>query len=103
MPHTYIQDIISAHPVVLFMKGTENLPLCGFSQVVLQVLRSLKVDFSAVDVLDHPTLRQDLKIFSRWPTFPQLYIAGQFIGGCDIVQELHAKGQLASLFWKSES
>jgi len=97
MPYSYIQSEIDAHPVVLFIKGTAEHPMCGFSRVVVRALQALKVPFKDIDVLDHPTLREDLKVFSDWPTFPQLYVKGEFIGGCDIVRELYTSGELQTL------
>jgi monothiol glutaredoxin len=97
MAYSYIQQEIDACPVVLFIKGTAEHPMCGFSRVVVRILQGLKVPFKAIDIFDHPTLRDDLKIFSQWPTFPQLYVNGQFIGGCDIVRELYTCGDLQTL------
>lgn len=90
----YIQTILQNSPVVLFMKGTPEMPFCGFSRYVVQVLNNLKVPFQGVNILDNESLRADLKVFSCWPTFPQLYVNGTFIGGCDIVKELYTTGEL---------
>ena len=92
-----IEDAIKAHRVVLFMKGTLEHPQCGFSAAVVDVLRHYDVPVHAIDVLAHPAIRQAIKVYSDWPTIPQLYLNGNFIGGCDIVREMHATGELAEL------
>lgn len=92
-----IDAIINDHAVVLFMKGNRERPQCGFSKQVVQILNQLAPDFVAVDVLADPELREAIKIYSNWPTIPQLYIAKEFIGGCDIVLDLFQKGQLQKL------
>jgi monothiol glutaredoxin len=89
-----IKDIISKNEVVLFMKGTPEMPQCGFSMTVCNILKELKVKFSGVDVLADPEIRQGIKDFSNWPTIPQLYIRGEFIGGCDIVKEMFENNEL---------
>lgn len=99
----YIQKEIDEASIVLFMKGTVKQPLCGFSRLVVQILQSLHVPFKEVDIFSHPSLREDLKVFSQWPTFPQLYIRGKFIGGCDIVKELYLSGELSSMCHFEES
>ncbi len=91
---TRIQEMIDKAPVVLFMKGTKSFPQCGFSAAVVDILKNEGVDFEAVNVLSDPELREGIKDFSSWPTIPQLYIKGKFIGGCDIVTELHRSGEL---------
>jgi monothiol glutaredoxin len=88
---------INEHEVVLFMKGTPVFPQCGFSAVVVQVLNHLGVKFKGIDVLSDPALRQGIKAFSDWPTVPQLYVKGEFVGGCDIVREMFETGELAQL------
>lgn len=93
----YIKHMISASPIVLFMKGNAEQPMCGFSRAVVRILQSYSVPFETVDVLENPQLRHDLKDFSEWPTFPQLYVHGEFIGGCDIVSAQHENGQLQIL------
>ena len=93
-----IKDIISKHDVCLFMKGTPDSPQCGFSMAVSNVLKHLKVNFNGINVLEDESLRQGIKEFSDWPTIPQLYVKGEFIGGCDIVKEMFEKGELTSLF-----
>ena len=83
-----IQEYITEHSVVLYMKGTAEMPQCGFSSVVVQLLTHLEVPFKIVNVLTDPNIRDGIKKFSNWPTIPQLYIKGEFIGGCDIVKEM---------------
>jgi monothiol glutaredoxin len=90
-----IAETIKAHPIVLFMKGSTSLPQCGFSAAVVQTLADYGVPVHAVDVLADPQVRQAIKTFSDWPTIPQLYVDGAFVGGCDIVLELHKTGELA--------
>jgi monothiol glutaredoxin len=90
-----IEREINDHDVVLFMKGTPVFPQCGFSSVVVQVLSHLGVKFKGIDVLSDPALRQGIKAFSDWPTVPQLYVKGEFVGGCDIVREMFETGELA--------
>ena len=92
---THIAETIKAHPIVLFMKGSPSRPQCGFSAAVVQTLAHYGVPFHAVDVLADPPVRQAIKTFSDWPTIPQLYVDGAFIGGCDIVSEMHKTGELA--------
>lgn len=91
-----IDKIIRDQAIVLFMKGTEKLPQCGFSSRVVHVLNKLNADFMAVNVLEDPEMREGIKQYSNWPTIPQLYIRGEFIGGCDIVTELYESGELAA-------
>jgi monothiol glutaredoxin len=93
-----IQQDISDNDVVLYMKGTPVFPQCGFSAAVVQVLSELGVKFKGIDVLTDPSLRQGVKEFSSWPTIPQLYVKGEFIGGCDIVREMYSSGELRELF-----
>lgn len=91
-----IKDQLS-HPVVLYMKGSPDFPQCGFSAKVVQVLAACDVPFMYVNILDDAELRDGLKAYSNWPTYPQLYISGELVGGCDIVLDLHSKGELAGL------
>lgn len=93
-----IQSVIDGSDIVLFMKGSATMPQCGFSAAVVQVLNHFKVDFQSVDVLRDPEVRDGIKQFSEWPTIPQLYVKGEFIGGCDIVREMAVSGELAELF-----
>tara|TARA_B100001093_G_C26842227_1_gene1021082 strand:- start:2306 stop:2623 length:318 start_codon:yes stop_codon:yes gene_type:complete len=92
-----IKDLIKVNDVCLFMKGTPDAPQCGFSMAVSNVLKHLKVNFNGVNVLEDENLRQGIKEFSDWPTIPQLYIKGEFIGGSDIVKEMFEKGELKTL------
>jgi len=93
-----IKKLIDDNNVCLFMKGTPDSPQCGFSMAVSNVLKHLKVNFNGVNVLDDEALRQGIKDYSDWPTIPQLYIKGEFIGGSDIVKEMFEKGDLKKLF-----
>lgn len=92
-----IQATITENPIVVYMKGTAETPQCGFSAVVVQILKSLDVSFKDVNVLADPEIRQGIKDYSNWPTIPQLYVQGEFIGGCDIVREMHQAGELQDL------
>ena len=92
-----IKKLIDNNDVCLFMKGTPDSPQCGFSMAVSNVLKHLKVNFNGINVLEDDSLRQGIKEFSDWPTIPQLYIKGEFIGGCDIVKEMFEKGELKNL------
>lgn len=92
-----IQETITNNDVVLYLKGTKDFPQCGFSAVVVQILKNLEVDFLDVNVLSDPEIRQGIKDFSDWPTIPQLYVKGEFIGGCDIVKEMFQSGELQEL------
>ena len=92
-----IEDIISSKDIVLFMKGTPDAPQCGFSMAVSNILKSLNVKFEGVNVLSSDELRQGIKEFADWPTIPQLYVKGEFVGGCDIVKEMFEKGELKKL------
>lgn len=89
-----IRQEIDANDVVLFMKGTPVFPQCGFSNAVVQVLTYLNVPFKGINVLEDPDIRQGIKDFSDWPTIPQLYVKGEFVGGCDIVREMFEQGEL---------
>lgn len=93
-----IQTLIDGSPVVLFMKGTKDMPRCGFSSRVAGVLNYMNVAYSDVDVLSDEEIRQGIKDFSDWPTIPQLYVNGEFVGGCDIVTEMTLSGELDQLF-----
>ena len=94
---TRIESDVRAHPVILYMKGSPVFPQCGFSAQVVQVLSELGVKFQSFDVLSDADLRQGIKEFSNWPTIPQLYVRGEFVGGCDIVREMYLSGELAEL------
>ena len=89
-----IKDLITKNEVCLFMKGTPEVPQCGFSLAVSNVLKHLEVKFNGVNVLENPEIREGIKTFSDWPTIPQLYIKGEFVGGCDIVKEMFEKNEL---------
>lgn len=93
-----VQDIIKtqveSNDVILYMKGTPTFPQCGFSSVVAQILNYLEVDYSAVNVLEDMEIREGIKQFSNWPTIPQLYVKGEFVGGCDIIKEMFEQGEL---------
>ena len=93
-----ISNLINSNEVCLFMKGTPEVPQCGFSLAVSNVLKHLKVSFTGVNVLDDPEIREGIKAYSEWPTIPQLYVKGEFIGGCDIVKEMFEKGDLQKRF-----
>ncbi|MDX1916554.1 MAG: Grx4 family monothiol glutaredoxin [Rickettsiaceae bacterium] len=92
-----IENLISQNNIVLFMKGTKDFPQCGFSSVVSSILQKLDLPFQDINVLEDPEIRQTIKEFSDWPTIPQLYIKGEFIGGCDIVKEMYQNGDLQKL------
>lgn len=92
--HDQIQGVISTNDVVLFMKGTPQMPQCGFSGQVVQILDYLGVPFKGVNVLADGELREGIKSFTNWPTIPQLYVKGEFVGGCDIVREMFQSGEL---------
>ena len=93
-----IQAEIDSNEVVLFMKGTPVFPQCGFSSMVSQVLNHMSVEFKGIDVLTETSIRDGIKTFSDWPTIPQLYVKGEFIGGCDIIREMYESGELKQLF-----
>lgn len=92
-----IQDYVNKDDIVLFMKGTPVFPQCGFSSVVGQVLQHMAVPFESYNVLEDPELRDGIKAFSDWPTIPQLYVKGEFIGGCDIIREMFESGELQQM------
>lgn len=92
-----IKDDITSNDVVLFMKGSPVFPQCGFSAAVVQVLTHVGVKFKGIDVLQDPSIRQGIKEFSNWPTIPQLYVKGEFVGGCDIIREMFDTGELQQL------
>ena len=94
----FIDNEVKSNDVVLFMKGTPQFPQCGFSGQVVQILDYLGVTYSGVNVLESDELRQGIKLFSDWPTIPQLYVKGEFVGGADIIREMFQAGELKSLF-----
>jgi monothiol glutaredoxin len=93
----FIDNEVKGNDVVLFMKGTPQFPMCGFSGQVVQILDYLGVDYKGVNVLDSTEIRQGIKEYSNWPTIPQLYVKGEFVGGCDIVREMFQTGELREL------
>ena len=93
-----IKNEIENNEVCLFMKGTPDAPQCGFSMATSNILKILEVNFKGINVLENQNLREGIKIFSDWPTIPQLYVKNEFIGGCDIVKEMYESGELAKLF-----
>ena len=92
--HDFIAQTVSENPVVLFMKGNAEQPQCGFSALVVQILDHVGVDYATVNVLANDEIRQGIKTYSDWPTIPQLYVKGEFVGGCDIVKEMFQAGEL---------
>ena len=96
--HQQVDEIVKGNDVVVFMKGTAAMPMCGFTATVIQILNQLNIPFKDVNVLIDPALRQGVKDYTNWPTIPQLYIKGEFISGCDIVHEMFQNGELQSLF-----
>jgi monothiol glutaredoxin len=99
--HARIQAEVTENPVVLYMKGTPVFPQCGFSARVVQILSHIGVPFKGVNVLEDMELREGIKSFTNWPTIPQLYVKGEFVGGCDIVTEMFQSGELAELMEKA--
>lgn len=95
-----ISDLITNNKIVLFMKGSADAPMCGFSSTVVQILKILNTPFVSVNVLESNEMRQGIKDFTDWPTIPQLYINGEFIGGCDIAREMYESGELKELLDK---
>ena len=89
-----IKDQLSSHAVVLYMKGSPDFPQCGFSAQVVEILKANKAQFMYINILEDPELREALKEYSNWPTYPQLYAKGELVGGCDIIIDLHNKGEL---------
>ena len=94
---TRITQTIGSNRIMLFMKGNPSMPQCGFSAAVVGILKDVGVQFGSFNILADQDMREGLKEYSSWPTFPQLYVDGQLVGGCDIVREMHAKGELAPL------
>jgi monothiol glutaredoxin len=93
-----IKQEVAETPVVLFMKGTPVFPQCGFSATCVQVLSNLGIPFKGINVLEDPEVREGIKAFSNWPTIPQLYVKGEFVGGCDILREMYETGELSEYF-----
>ncbi len=96
--HDEITKTVTENDVVLYMKGTPVFPQCGFSSTVVQILDYIGADYASVNVLDNPEIRQGIKDFNNWPTIPQIFVKGEFIGGCDIVKEMFETGELRKLF-----
>jgi monothiol glutaredoxin len=92
-----IKEYIQDHDIVLFMKGSSHMPMCGFSAAVVQIFKKLEIPFKDVNVLENEALRQGIKEFTDWPTIPQLYIKGEFIGGCDIIRDMFTAGEFEDL------
>ena len=96
-----IDKEVKENPIVVYMKGTPRFPMCGFSAATVEVLHEIGVPFKAVDILTEADKREGIKAYTSWPTIPQVFAAGKFVGGCDIVREMHAKGELAPLLRKA--
>ncbi|MBD9354507.1 Grx4 family monothiol glutaredoxin [Methylomonas albis] len=96
-----IQAQLASNPVVLYMKGTPDFPQCGFSSRVVQALEACNANYAHVNIFEDPELRDALKEYSHWPTYPQLYIKGELVGGCDIVMDLYSKGELTNMLANS--
>lgn len=96
-----IEGILGSNKIVLFMKGTKSFPQCGFSATVVEVLKRMDADFHGVDILKEPELRQGMKEYANWPTFPQLYVDGRLVGGCDIVRDMYQSGELQPIVDKA--
>lgn len=92
--HEEITKAIQKYPVVVYMKGTKEAPLCGFSHTVVEIFKTLGAPVHSVDVLSNPTVRDAIKTFTNWPTIPQVFVKGEFIGGCDIIRDLYESGEL---------
>ena len=97
-----IQKQLDSYPVLLYMKGTPDFPQCGFSAQTVAALRAVNAEFAFINIFEDPEIREGLKVFSNWPTFPQLYVGGELIGGCDIALELYESGELKNLVSKNE-
>ena len=92
-----IDQMVNNYPIILFMKGTPDAPQCGFSSKVSMILKDVGKPFASFDVLTDPSIREGIKVYANWPTIPQLYVNGEFIGGCDIVSEMYVSGELQPL------
>ena len=93
----HIDETVKNNKVLIYMKGNPTFPMCGFSATTIQIFDSLGVPYETVDVLQDPAVRDGIKRYSNWPTIPQIYVNGEFIGGCDIIQEMHSRGELESV------
>jgi monothiol glutaredoxin len=98
-----IQSAIASNRICIFMKGNRNFPMCGFSAATVQVFEQLGVPYGTVDVLSDPELREEIKSYSNWPTIPQVYVDGKFVGGCDIIREMYETGDLQELVKSASS
>ena len=98
-----IKETVDKHPITLFMKGTPAEPMCGFSAQVIHILNSYGTPYHSVNVLDDYDIREGIKEYSNWPTIPQLYVKGEFIGGCDITMELHRSGEMKNILGKASN
>lgn len=98
-----IDEHVKSNPIMLYMKGNPSMPMCGFSAEVVAILKKEGADFSSVNVLDYNSIREGVKKYSQWPTIPQLYVHGEFIGGCDIVKSLHESGELKDILKGEEN
>ena len=96
-----MDGLVQQNKVLLFVKGTKQFPQCGFSNAVIQIFKEIGAPFETVNILTDPEIRNGMKEYSQWPTFPQVYVGGEFVGGCDIVREMHAKGELEPLVKKA--
>ena len=96
--HDWIRKAVASNDVVLFMKGSKSFPQCGFSAQVGQILGNMGVEYKDINVLEDMSIREGIKSFSQWPTIPQLYVKGEFVGGCDIIREMFQQGELQQLF-----
>jgi len=96
-----IKDQLGSHAIVLYMKGSPDFPQCGFSAQTVQVIKDCEVQFMYINIFDDPEVREALKEYSNWPTYPQLYIKGELVGGCDIIMDLHSKGELKVMLEKA--
>jgi monothiol glutaredoxin len=96
-----IDQEVRENPVVIYMKGTPRFPMCGFSAATIEVLNEVGVPFKAIDILAEQEKREGVKAYTSWPTIPQVFVGGKFVGGCDIVRELHARGELAPMIRKA--
>lgn len=101
--HNQIKKIIEENRTVLFMKGTPEIPMCGFSGMVVNILNILEVEFLGINILDNDEMRQGIKEYSDWPTIPQLYVNQEFVGGCDIVQDMYKNGELQNLLFDKKN
>lgn len=93
----HIDETVKNNKVLIYMKGNRTFPMCGFSATTIQIFDSLGMPYETVDVLQDPAVRDGIKRYSNWPTIPQVYVNGEFIGGCDIIQEMHSRGELESV------